>query len=105
MTIPGTLQDGGWTGFAGRVVFHRRFGKPAHLDPDERVCLVLEGVAGPARVWFNLDLLGNVEGSARFDITDHLAERNDLRVEINAADDRCGIVSEVRLEITASGAA
>lgn len=104
MTIPGTLRDGGWENFTGHVVFHRRFGLPSNLDADERVWLFLEQVAGSARVWLNLDLLGNIEGSARFDITTQLAVRNDLRVELDARDDLCGIVGEVVLDIEGSQA-
>lgn len=105
MTIPGTLRDGGWERFAGQVTFLRRFGRPTNLDADERVWLVFEQITGPARAWLHQNLLGTIDGTARFDVTALLAERNDLQVEIDAVDDQCGIVGDVLLEIKASGAA
>jgi hypothetical protein len=102
MTIPSTLRDGGWEGFAGRVVFHRRFGKPTNLDADERVWLVLDQVVGPSHVWLNDELVGVTEGTARFDVTAAIATRNTLRVDMNACDDHCGLVGDVALEIAKS---
>jgi hypothetical protein len=102
MTIPGTLRDGGWQGFSGRVVFHRRFGRPTNLETDERVWLFFEKVVGPSHVWLNDELLRVTEGTARFDVTAALATRNALRVDMNACDDQCGLLGEVALEITKS---
>jgi beta-galactosidase/beta-glucuronidase len=99
MTIPGTLRDGGLAGHIGRVSFQRSFGKPTNLDADEQVWLVFEHVVGAAEVLLNGETLGTTSATARFEIKARLAVRNELVVEIDAGDDGCGIVGEVRLEI------
>jgi hypothetical protein len=105
MTVPGTLRDGGWEGFAGRVSFYRRFGRPSNLTPAETVRLVFEGIVGPAEVRLNDENLGRIDGTASFDVTKCLAERNTLEVTLDAADDACGIVGEVVIEIIPSAPA
>lgn len=104
MTIPGTLRDGGWAGFRGPVSFQRSFGKPTNLDANEQVWLVLEHVEGAAEVRLNGETIGTMNATARFEIKERLAVRNELVVEMDARDDGCGIVGEVILEILASGA-
>ena len=99
MTVPGTLRDGGWAGFTGRVSFYRRFGRPSNLAPAETVRLVFERVVGPTEVRLNDEFLARFAQSGSFDVTDQLAERNTLEVTIEAADDGCGIVGDVVLEI------
>ena len=99
MTVPGTLGDGGWTGFAGSVSFYRRFGRPSNLTPTERVWLVFERVIGTAEVCLNDESLGAIDGHGRFDVTERLAKRNVLEVVVVAADDGCGIAGDVVLEI------
>jgi hypothetical protein len=100
MTVPGTLRDGGWTGFAGRVSFYRRFGRPSNLAPTEMVRLVFERIVGPAEVRLNDDALGLLAERGSFEITKRLAKRNTLEVIVDAADDGCGIVGDVTLEIS-----
>jgi hypothetical protein len=99
MTVPGTLRDGGWTGFTGRVSFYRRFGRPSNLSPAETVWLVFERVVGSTEVRLNDELLAHLNETGSFDVTDRLAERNMLELTIDAADDGCGIVGDVVLEI------
>jgi hypothetical protein len=99
MTIPGTLRDGGWAGFAGRVSFYRRFGRPSNLGPKESVWLVFERVVGRAEIRLNDEDLGPVDGAGSFEVTGRLAARNSLEVIVEAADDGCGIADEVVLEI------
>jgi hypothetical protein len=99
MTLPGTLRDGGWAGFTGRVSFYRRFGRPSNLGPKETVWLVFENVVGRAAVRLNDEDLGPVNGTGSFEVTDRLAARNSLEVIVDATDDRCGIAGQVVLEI------
>ena len=61
--------------------------------------LVFERVVGPAEVRLNDELLGAIDGSGAFDVTDRLAKRNVLEVVVVATDDGCGIVGDVVLEI------
>jgi hypothetical protein len=99
MTIPATLKAGGWPGFTGRVSFYRRLGRPSNLSAGESVWLVFESVVGPARVVLNDEPLGELSGGGRYDVTGRLNERNTLEVVVDAADDQCGIVGEVTIEI------
>jgi hypothetical protein len=99
MTVPGTLRDGGWTGFAGRVSFYRRFGRPSNLGPKENVWLDFERVVGRAEIRLNNQALGPVDGAGSFEVTGLLAARNSLEVIVEATDDGCGIAGEVALEI------
>jgi hypothetical protein len=103
MTIPGTLRDGGWAGFAGRVSFYRRFGRPSNLSAGETVWLVFERLAGWAEVRLNGVQLGPLAGVGSFDITTALAARNELEVGVQAIGDECGIVGDVRLEVRSGG--
>jgi hypothetical protein len=99
MTIPCALRGGGWTGYAGRVSFYRRFGRPSNLSADESVWLVFEAVAGETDVTLNDVHLGTVGGTGAFDVTSRLADRNGLTVTVDAADDAGGIVGDVVIEI------
>ena len=99
MTVPGTLRDAGWTGFAGRVSFYRRFGRPSNLTDRETIWLVFEGVVGPAEVRLNDEPMGRLDRAGSFDVTGRLSERNTLEVVVEAADGRCGLGGEIRLEI------
>ena len=99
MTVPGTLRDGGWPGYAGLVSFYRRFGKPSNLGTTDRVGLAFERVTGSAEVFLNGAPLGHLDESGAFDVTERLRERNVLEVHLDAVDDRCGIVGDVVLEI------
>lgn len=99
MIVPGTLRDGGWAGFIGRVSFYRRFGPPSNLTDRESVWLAFEKVLGPAEVWLNGGRLGSLLGAGSFEATKSLAARNSLEVIVEATDDRCGVVGDVWLEI------
>ncbi len=99
MTIPGSLREGGWKDYAGRVSLHRSFGRPTNLAANERVWLVIEEVVGEAVVRLNEATLGAIAGHARIDVTSRLAIRNELVIEIDATADGCGIVGDVVLEI------
>jgi hypothetical protein len=99
MTVPGTLRVGGWVGIAGHVSFYRRFGQPSNLTATERVWLVFERIVGSAEVRLNDEPLGPIDGSGAFDVTEQLVKRNVLEVVVVAADDGCGIVGDVVLEI------
>jgi hypothetical protein len=102
MTIPCHWRDGGLAGFAGRVRFRRRFGLPRTLDDFERVWLTFAGVAGSAELWLNGQWLGAPPDPARpFEVPVNglLRPRNELTVEVEAADDGGGLWGEVALEI------
>lgn len=99
MTIPGTLHDGGWAGYVGPVSFYRRFGRPSNLGTGDRLRLAFERVTGSAEVILNGQSLGPLTSSGAFDVSDRLRVRNELEVRVQAADDGCGIVEDVVLEI------
>lgn len=103
MTLPCRWRDGGLGEFAGRVRFTRRFGFPGRIDPDERVWLVFEGIAGTADVVLNGTPLGRHASDEpfEFEITGLLSARNQLQVEVEAGTDG-GIWGDVALEVRAS---
>jgi hypothetical protein len=101
MTIPGTLRAGGWAGFAGKVSFYRRFGRPSNLGTNDRVRLAFAGVTGSAEVRLNGERLGELNGKREFDVTDRMRKRNELEVVMNVVVDGCGITGEVAIEIIA----
>jgi hypothetical protein len=98
LMVPGTLGDGGWTDYVGRVRFRRRFGKPTGLT-NERVWLVFERIAGAATVALNGQALGEIQSQGAFEVTTQLGGRNEVEVVLVAKDDQCGIVGDVVLEI------
>ena len=93
--------------FRGRVLYERRFGRPSNLDPHERIDLVLYRIQGTAIVTLNGSRLGEIEidePARRFEVTNLLLSRNDLRIEVNhpqGGNDVAtgGIVGEVHIEI------
>jgi hypothetical protein len=99
VTMPCRLAEAGLEGFAGRVRFRRRFGYPGRIDPWERVWLTFAGVGGPAEVWLDGQRLGREEGAFEHEVTALLRPRNELVVEVEAADDRGGLWGEVALEM------
>jgi hypothetical protein len=98
MTVPGTLH-GGWPGYVGPVSFYRRFGRPNNLRTGDRVRLAFERVTGCGEVFLNGEQLGGLDGRGTFEVTERLNERNELEVRLHAADDGCGIVGDVWIEI------
>lgn len=107
--------------FRGRVQFQRSFGCPTGLEPGDRVDLVIGPVDAWGSVTLNALLLGRLavqNSGARFDVTNHLAKRNLLCIEVEwpqtAGESKplhrpgCksqpgGVVGEVRLEIFEAG--
>jgi hypothetical protein len=102
MMMPCRWGDGGLGDFAGRVRFRRRFGLPTRLDPQEHVWITFAGIAGEAEISLNGQPLGSWtgnEGPLGFEITGLLQARNELTVEVTAADGSGGLWGEVALEI------
>ena len=107
--------------FRGRVRYRRRFGRPTNLAAGQAVWLVLGGVDLRGEAWLNEQPLGRVDGyrePARFLVTDRLAERNQLILDVELPpldfqseqrlrSDRAGLaggpIGEVRLEIDPPG--
>ena len=69
---------------AGRAIFLRSFHRPTNLEARERVYLLFGGCGGRGSVFLNDVPLGELSSDAgrEFDVTDHLRQRNRLRVEI-----------------------
>jgi hypothetical protein len=85
MRMPCRWVDGGLSGFAGRVRFRRRFGKPRQLDDYERLWLVCEGADYYSSWHLNGRLLGEHQGAFdpfEFEITNIVQPRNELIVEV-----------------------
>ncbi len=100
MILPCRWGDGGLKGFAGRVRYRRRFGWPGRLDAHEHVWLTFAGVEGAAEVWLNGSHLERRDIAAfELEVTSLLQIRNQLTVEVTAADDRGGLWGEVALEV------
>jgi hypothetical protein len=104
MTMPCRWDEGGLSGFTGRVRFRRRFGLPRQIDPHEHLWLTFAGVDGAADVWLNGRLLGRHAGSEafEFEVTGLLQARNELVVEVEAPGGPGGLWGEVALEVRCS---
>ena len=100
MTMPCRWSEGGLSDFSGRVRFRRHFGYPGRIDEHERIWLTFAGVEQKAEIWLNDQFLGRQEGtnSVEFDVTELLANRNDLRVDVEGEAETGGL-REVALEI------
>ena len=117
MVMPGDWGAALGPDFRGRVRFARAFGRPTRLEPGEQVWLVVGGVDLSGTAELNGRPLGPVAGvrePTRFEVTDRLAERNELVIEVelpplaHADEQRLrperatlpgGVIGEVRLEI------
>jgi hypothetical protein len=102
VTMPCRLADCGLAGFSGTVRFRRRFGYPGRIDAEERVWLTFAGVSGAAELRLNGQILGrHAEGAEAFEheVTALLRPRNELLVDLEAADDRAGLGGEVAMEV------
>lgn len=100
--------------FRGCVAYRRAFHRPTTQPETERVWLLVEGADARGRVLLGGHVLGEVAGyalPARWEVTDRLAARNHLQLEVElpAGDGVVrpgreslpgGPVGEVRLEIT-----
>jgi hypothetical protein len=84
---------------AGPVRMSRRFGYPGRIDADERVWLLIEGLAGPGAVALNGIDLGPATGDAAFDVTALLRPRNEVVVELPAGPTQEMPWREVCLEV------
>jgi beta-galactosidase/beta-glucuronidase len=100
ITLPCRWGEGGLSDFSGRVRFRRRFHWPGRIDAHERLWLTFAGVEGTAEIWLNGNFLGR-DGTSpvEFDVTSWIRIRNDLLVEVTAADDNGGLWGEVALEV------
>jgi hypothetical protein len=112
-TMPADWAAACGAGFRGCVRYSRTFQKPTGLDGGARVWLVVEPPRTLGVVNLNGTTLGNVrlgESAGRFEVTQLLADRNALEIEVThpeldddgkPADDggSGGLVGEVRLEI------
>jgi len=105
--------------FRGLVRYRRRFNRPSGLDPHERVWLIVEGVDAFGSATLNGRALGEVRGyalPASFDVTDLLAQGNELLLDVELPPELSGEpaplrpgredlaggpIGEVRLEIRA----
>lgn len=93
MNLPCAWTSAGLENFRGRVRFLRRFHKPRQIDANERVWLAFSGADYFTTAWLNGALLGRHEGMFdpfAFDITRHLAVRNELIVETDSPAITCG---------------
>lgn len=105
MTMPCRWSEGGLINFAGRVRFRRHFGFPGRLDTFERVWLTVGGADCIANVWLNAHYLGRHEGALEpfeFEVTNLLAVRNQLVVEVEGPAEKGGLWGEVALEVRCS---
>jgi hypothetical protein len=101
MTLPCLWAAGGLPGFAGRVLFRRRFGYPGRIDAVERVWLTFGGLEGTAQIQLNGQELPPPKGPGRpfeYEVTGLLQARNELVVEIEGAETG-GLWGEVALEV------
>jgi hypothetical protein len=99
--MPALWRERGLADFRGLVGHTRRFGAPRKLDSFERVWLTFVGISGRSEIWLNERQLGTWPGGStpfEIEITEHLRERNELRVEIEG-DEFGGIPGEVALEV------
>lgn len=101
MNCPCSWRDGGWPNFSGQARHTRRFGKPTNLHPHERVWLVIDACNGGLSIELNGTLIGAAASGVAFatDVSDQLRPRNELQIDVEGSDDRCGLTGEVRLEI------
>ncbi|WP_020474108.1 hypothetical protein [Zavarzinella formosa] len=81
----------------GEILLYRRFGKPTRLEPGQTVWIVFPGTATMRRVTFNGQEMA--ETQCRWEVTDLIAERNQIDVVLNKEDDQTLIVNGVVLEI------
>jgi hypothetical protein len=101
VTLPARVAECG-LGDARRVLFRRRFGRPRQIDAHERAWLIGEGLSGHAGFQLNGQSLGEHAGDAgpfAFPMTDLLAERNELAIELTADGPGGGLWGDVAIEI------
>ena len=98
--LPATLAGCG-LGNCRRVRFRRRFGRPRQIDAYERVWLVGEPITGRAAFQLNGRELATVDSAVPFSfpVTDLLAERNELTIDLTVASGENGLSGDIALEI------
>jgi beta-galactosidase/beta-glucuronidase len=102
IVIPADWSESLGADFRGRVRYTRHFHRPTGLDEGQRVYLSIDGVVRSGIVSLNGETLGAVEatgGPFRFDVTDRLALRNALVIEVESLEQPGGLTGGVRLEI------
>jgi len=92
---------------AGTARFSRVFHRPSHLETDERVRILIDGVGGTGSVAVNdhrVGMLHELTKTGAYDVTDVLQPINRLVVEIHhdpgASSGPAGLYGLVTLEIT-----
>jgi hypothetical protein len=101
-SVPGDWAFALGEDFRGRARYVRRFGLPTNLEPQETVTLVFGEVESQATIELNGTLLGEqrkADGERRYEVTQLLKLRNELRIVVEARDAVGGILGEVKLEI------
>jgi hypothetical protein len=104
--MPARFGDCG-LGDCRRVRFRRRFGRPRQIDGHERLWLIGEELSGRGDFYLNGQFIGkhgdeprpSGSGAFEFPITDLVAERNELTVDIAADGPGAGLWGDVALEI------
>lgn len=105
VTMPCRWRESALGEYAGRVRCRRRFGLPRQIDPHERIWLTFAGIDGVADFSLNRQPLDQaVRGPypLEYEITSLLQPRNELIIEVEAADGDGGLWGEVALEIRAT---
>jgi hypothetical protein len=100
VTLPARLDECG-LGDCRRVRFRRRFGRPRQIDAHERIWLIGEGLPGRAELRVNGQPLGTVADGEPFalPLANLLGERNELVIDLDAADPLGGPWGDVALEV------
>ena len=88
----------------GAVSHRRAFNCPTGLDERERVWVVIRDVPAPGVVSLNGCHVGRLTGGGQlgeFDVTDHLASRNRLAIDVETDNPHATgkLLGEVQLEI------
>lgn len=93
--------------FAGKARYTRYFNRPTGLEAHERVWLCCEGARERGEIALNGRNLASIttERGAEIDITDLLALRNELAIEVSSAAANLpgGLTGEVWLEVRKVG--
>ncbi|MBQ0006391.1 MAG: hypothetical protein KBS57_03190 [Alistipes sp.] len=79
-----SVIDDDW--YVSDFEYRTSFAKPAYKESGERVILNFDGISWKADVTLNGKEVGHIDGSfirARFDITDYLQDKNELKVLIH----------------------
>jgi hypothetical protein len=86
----------------GPILLRRRFGRPRQLDAHEHVWLTIAGMAGELSISLNGQPLGTAaacSGSAEFEVTHLLHERNEVTIEVRTAPPAADRWGDVALEV------